>query len=74
MSNWIGPTVKQLWNNAMHVLHNFFWGQHKHNSFLLGPIQPSSPTTKELHALVEGDIQPREAPKLLCEQSAIFYL
>ena len=26
-----------------------FWIQHKHNSFLLGPIQPSSPTTKELH-------------------------
>ena len=22
MSNWIGPTVKQLWNYAMHVLHN----------------------------------------------------
>ena len=23
MSNWIGPTVKQLWNYAMHLLHNF---------------------------------------------------
>ena len=23
---------------------------HNHNSFLLGPIPPSSPTTKELHA------------------------
>ena len=23
MNNWIGPTVKQLWNFAMHVLHNF---------------------------------------------------
>ena len=22
MSNWIGPTVKQLWNYAMDVLHN----------------------------------------------------
>ena len=25
MSNWIGPTGKQLWNYAMQVLHNF-WG------------------------------------------------
>ena len=24
MNNWIGPTVKQVWNIAMHVLHNFF--------------------------------------------------
>ena len=24
MSNWIGPTDKQLWNNAMYVLHKFF--------------------------------------------------
>ena len=24
MSNWIGPTVKQLWNYAMHVLYKFF--------------------------------------------------
>ena len=28
----------------------FFWVEHKHNSFLLGRIQPSSPSTKELHA------------------------
>ena len=26
-----------------------FWVKHKHNSFLLGPIQPLSPTTKQLH-------------------------
>ena len=48
----IGPTPKQLWNYAMHVLHKCFWVEHKHNSFLLGPKQPSSPTTKELHGLV----------------------
>ena len=24
MNNWIGPTVKQLWNYAMHVLQIFF--------------------------------------------------
>ena len=23
MSTWIGPTVKQLWSYAMHMLHNF---------------------------------------------------
>ena len=23
MSNWIGPTVEQLWNYAIHVLRNF---------------------------------------------------
>ena len=45
----IGPTVKQLWNYAMHVLHKFFGFNRKHNSFSLGPIQPSSPTAKELH-------------------------
>ena len=24
INNWIDPTVKCVWNNAMHVLHNFF--------------------------------------------------
>ena len=50
MNSWIDPTVKQLRNYAMHVLHNF-WGFNigKHQSFLLGPIQSSSHTTKELH-------------------------
>ena len=23
MNNWIGQTVKQVWNDAMHVLYNF---------------------------------------------------
>ena len=27
----------------------FVWIRHKHNSLPLGPIQPSSPSTKELH-------------------------
>ena len=35
----------------MHVLQNFL-GQHKPNSFLLGLIQPSSHTIKELHDLL----------------------
>ena len=45
-------TVKQLWNYAMCVSHNFWGFHHNQNSFLLGPIQPSSPTTKELHVRV----------------------
>ena len=44
MNNWIGPTVKHVWDVAMHVLHNF-GVCHKHNSL----PQPSSPTSKELH-------------------------
>ena len=31
---------------------NFFLVCHRHNSLPLGPIQPSSPSTKELHAQV----------------------
>ena len=38
INNWIGPTVKHERNDAMHVLHYF--------------CLPSSPTTKDLHALV----------------------
>ena len=34
-------------------MHNILARQ-KHNSLPLGPVQPSSPYTKELHALVEG--------------------
>ena len=44
MHKQIHPKVKQVWNVAMHVLH-----KHKHNSLPLGPILPSSPSTKELH-------------------------
>ena len=37
-----------------HASSAYFWGVcHKHSSFLLGPIQPSSPTTKELHAYIK---------------------
>ena len=45
----IGPTVKHVRNVTMHVLYNGFWFCHKHNSSLLVLIQPSSPSTKELH-------------------------
>ena len=48
MNDWICPTGKHVCYNEMHVLSNFDMG--KHNSFMLGPIQPSSPTSKELDA------------------------
>ena len=50
MKNRIGPTVKHVWKVAMHVWHNLFWVCHKHNSLPSGPIQPSSLSTKKLHA------------------------
>ena len=50
MNNWIGPTVKHVWNIAMHML-EFFSLCQKHNSLSLGPIQPESASTKELHSL-----------------------
>ena len=59
MSNWISPTVKQLWNYGTHELHNFF-GFNKHNSFLLVSKQPSSP--KELHGQSEGCFEQFFAP------------
>ena len=37
-----------LWNVAKNVL-SFFEVCHKHNFLPFGPIQPSSPSTKELH-------------------------
>ena len=43
------PTAKHEWNVAMQV-GAYFLVCHKHNSLLAGPIQPSSPTTKELQA------------------------
>ena len=36
MSNWIGPTVKQVWNYAMNVLNNFFGFNIKTTAFCLG--------------------------------------
>ena len=36
MSNWIGPTVKQLRNYAMHVLHNFLGFNTNTTAFCLG--------------------------------------
>ena len=36
MSNWIGPAVKQVWNYAIHVLHNFFRFNINTTAFCLG--------------------------------------
>ena len=35
----------------MYVQQHLFWVCHQHNSLLLGPKQPPSPSTKEPHAL-----------------------
>ena len=43
-----GPTVKRVWNVAMHEL-QIFLVCHKHNS-----LQSSSPFTKELHDLTHS--------------------
>ena len=57
MNKWIGSKVKQVWNVAM-LWCTIFWGVcHKHNSLPLGPIQISSPSTKELHDLGDKDAQ-----------------
>ena len=34
--HWIGPTVEQLWNYAMHVLHNIFRYNKNTTDFSLG--------------------------------------
>ena len=49
------PKVKRACNVAINVLHIFKVGWYKHNSSPLGPIQPSSPSTKELHAWSNED-------------------
>ena len=36
MNNWIGPTVKHEWNNAMHVLRNFLGFDINTTAFHLG--------------------------------------
>ena len=65
MNKEIEPKVKQVKRNvAMHMqyIFKFFWvgGCHKHNILPLGPIQPSFPSTKELHDLddLESGILP----------------
>ena len=49
MNNLIGPTVKHVWNAAMHVVQIYFRVCHKDNSLSLGLIRPSCPSTKDLH-------------------------
>ena len=55
MNNWIDPTVKHVWNDAIHGLQKLLGASLKDNSLTLGLIQPSSPTTKELHGLALGN-------------------
>ena len=53
MSNRISPTDEHVWKVTMQVQHNLFLVCHKHNSLPLGLIQPSFPSTKELHVFSE---------------------
>ena len=42
-------------SSSRYSLHwNFLGSYHKHNNLPLGPIQPSSPSTKELHGSTNG--------------------
>ena len=47
----------------VHMLH-IFWFCHKHNGLLLVPIQPSSPSTKELHGRSHGLVRSRKTTRL----------
>ena len=53
MNNWIGPIVKNVLNYAMRVLHDFVQFVINTTAYHLGPIQPLSPSTKELHGRVK---------------------
>ena len=52
MNNCISPTVKQLWNYAMHVLHNFGRFNINTTAFCLGKYSLHLFTPKDLHDLV----------------------
>ena len=41
MNNWIGPIVKDVWNVAMNVQHNF-WVRFKHNRWLGASESPDN--------------------------------
>ena len=62
MNKQIGPKVKQLWNVAMHEQHNFWGAFHTPNSLPLGPILPSSPSTKEVHGMAFSSYLPESHP------------
>ena len=44
MNKWIGPKVKQVW-----IVAKILRAYHRHNRLPFGLIQPSYPSTKELH-------------------------
>ena len=68
MNNWINATVKHIWNNAIHVLHNFLVLD-KHNSLTLGLIQPSPPTLKS--SMTERD---RTEKKIIAVKNTKMYI
>ena len=70
MNNWIGPTVKQLGHYAMHVINKFIG--FNINSFLLRPIQPSSPSTKELNGQTGVQLYSDTSPFEVSECSLVW--
>ena len=57
------------------------WLCHKHNIFLLGPIQPSSPSTKEFRGhgdllveeMDEQEDRPNSQTNLICTKMCVKY-
>ena len=49
---WTTGSAQQSTYMEIYIIFFLGGGWHKHNSFLLGLIQPTSPSTKELHARV----------------------
>ena len=54
MNNQISPTVKHVWNVAVHVQHNFWGFVFNITAYHLGQCERSSPSTKELQGLGNG--------------------
>jgi len=51
--DWPNRTVKHVWNVGHACVAKLFRDFHKANNLPLGPVQPSSPSTKELNAITE---------------------
>ena len=54
MNNWIGPTVKHVWNDTVFAQLILFGFVINTTALPLGAIQPSCTSAKELHAEVHG--------------------
>ena len=83
MNKRIGPKVLFWYGIVPCMCCIIFGGCHKHNSLPLGPIQPSSPSTKELHdktisfqsaagtsCSVEDELTPQTSLEIVSRSSA----